>query len=118
MTKLLGLYFNLDGNVSEIIIDENILLYQHFDYSFRNKLYRVYVVPNNNDNNNNVNKTIKLPFSDNFNNNLILLNLDKDYNIKSLSFKKYSEIIIKNSLVLEYSSDDFSPDTCDNKGIC
>jgi len=117
MTKLLGLYFNLDGNVSEIKIDENILLYQHFDYSFKNKLYRVYVEPNNNDDRNKK-KTIKLPFSDNFNNNLILLNLDKDYNIKSLSFRKYSEIIIKNSLVLEYSSDDFSPDTCDNKGIC
>jgi len=41
-----------------------------------------------------------------------------NFKIKSLTEKSYIKLIEDNKEYIDYSSDDFNPDTCDGKNTC
>ena len=112
------LIFQTDGLIIEktiTITNINIIYDNYHKYEFKNNYYIIIIEPNINLNisnipfiKNDIYGTIKMFKVNNF----------IDFKLKSLSEICYFKIINTNIDYLDYSSDDFNPDTCKNINSC
>ena len=119
------LFFHIDGTVDELKTKTtkfNLLKFKEFD-SFKEINYKLknYILLYNISNNIDINIS-NIPFyNDKLYGDFAILQVNNfdDLTIETFSYIKYHRLIdTKDILYFDYSSDDFSPDTCDENNNC
>ena len=118
------LFFDIDGNVNEIKTKMTKFDLQKFkDFQFFKQIkynFKYYILLYNLDINDDENIS-KIPF---YNEKLygrfsiLQVNNFEEFIIETFTYLKYQRLINKDILYFDYSSDDFSPDTCDENNQC
>jgi len=118
------LIFNIDGTVVEqktkkIVFEIsdycNFTICEYYNYN-NNKYALLY---NANSENNCIENISKVPFIDRkINGIFMLLKLDSENSVISITEKTYSKLFNWNSINIDYSSDDFTADTCTKLNEC
>ena len=121
------LFFHIDGTVDELKTKTtkfNLLKFKEFDF-FKEINYKLknYILLYNITNNIDININISnIPFyNDQLYGDFSILQVNNfdDLTIETFSYIKYHRLIdTKDILYFDYSSDDFSPDTCDENNNC
>jgi len=116
------LIFNTDGTIKELATSklEFIKTDYNLDYqvNISYKKNNFIIIYNNNSEFENISK---IPFFySKVHGDIIMFKVDDfdNFKIKSLTEKSYIKLIEDNKEYIDYSSDDFNPDTCDGKNTC
>tara|TARA_B110000008_G_C16773745_1_gene485675 strand:+ start:89 stop:466 length:378 start_codon:yes stop_codon:yes gene_type:complete len=121
------LYFEHDGNISEMKSKNNKFDLNNFTWFDSSKqieyLNKNYIIIYNSEQLDKLNKC-NIPFTnvtDIFYGDICIFSVNNfdDLNLESFTFNKYYKFLdTKDILYFDYSSDDFSPDTCEEKNNC
>ena len=119
------LYFEYDGNISELKSKYNIFDLNNFTSFNSSKqfeyLNKNYIIIYNSEQSDKLNKC-NIPFkTDTFYGDICIFSVNNfdDLIFESFTFNKYYKYLdTKDILYFDYSSDDFSPDTCEEKNNC
>jgi len=113
--------FQIDGTLIEHKSKNNIFVHSDYDtftkceyHNYNNNKYALLYNEYNEDEN-----ISKVPFIDRkIRGIFILLKLDSENKIISITEKTYSKFFNWNSINIDYSSDDFTADTCNKLNEC
>jgi len=117
------LNFNKCGTVDEL--KTNQVIFKKSDYNFEHleeKKYKqeIFIILYNSTNEDNSANHSKIPFIDNkIYSNILLFKVNnfEEYKLKNISEEYYIKLINKEEYI-DYSSDDFNPDTCNELKKC
>ena len=109
------LVFQNDGTINEKTINSLSISENNFDqYIYKNENYVVFIE------NNHTQNISKIPFMEPCTGIIILFKVENFDNlkIKSLTENMYIRLLNIHTEYMDYSSDDFNPDTCDKLKNC
>lgn len=122
------LFFNIDGNVEELktkAIKFTLMNFKEYDnYTQINYKMKNYIILSKlSDDFSDINKNIsRIPFYNVKMNgafSILQVNNFEEMTIETFTYTKYYRLLDnKDILYFDYSSDDFSPDTCDENNNC